>query len=263
MKKLLLLSLSVMLCSPVFSQTTESEKAMKEMMNSPEAAKLMEMMGSMMNAETRSVYKFPVTLNMRITDHENGKKDVTDIKYHVNATEQTFAFMGKDEKMGSDKAVMIVYDAKNSAMVMVDEKEKSFMAMNTKALEGMDFEKMMQQHSGKTTTKDIKCTKSGKSKTIQGYTSQEHVCIDEEKKSRAEVWVTDKLPVNISKAAKGTPWAMYVNGLDGMNGMMMQGKFYENGKLEAEMEVTEVNTKSDYNITMSKYKKMDMFGGGR
>lgn len=262
MKKLLVLLLSVLVVSTGFAQNAEAEKAMKEMMSGDNAAKLLEMMGNMMNAETRPVYKFPISMNLRITDYEKDKKDdVTDIKYHINSSEQTFAFIGKDEQRGANKKVMIIYDAKNSAMVMLDEKEQSYMAMNTKAFEGMDFEKMMKDHNGgKGSTPDIKCSKTGKTKTIQGYPCEEHVCVDKEKQSKAEVWVTDKVPVNIAKASKGTPFALYFSGLDDMKGMMMHGKFYEKNHLVAEMEVTTVDTKSDYSINLSKYKKSDMFG---
>lgn len=253
MKRLIVLSLSLLISYSSFSQKDKAEEGM---------AMLQQFMEGMANADTRSEYKFPIMMNMRITDYNGGKKkEETDVKYYINTTDDVLAFEGTDDK--SNKKVKIVYDAGKSTMIMVDESEKSYMAMSIKAFEAMDMQKMMQQHNGKASRENVKCNKSGKTKTIHGYTCEQMVCTDDENSGKIEVWMTDKIPVNIAKSAKSTPWAMYFNGLDGMNGMMMKADFYENDKLEASMNVTEVNTKSDYSVNMSKYSKMDMFGGGR
>lgn len=253
MKKLVILSLSLLVSAYSFAQQDKAEEGM---------AMLQQFMEGMANAETRSVYKFPITMNMHIVDYNGGKKkEEMDVKYHVNTDDDILAFVGKDDK--SNKQVTIVYDAGKSTMVMVDEAKKSYMAMSIKAFESMDMQKMMQQHSKKSARTDVKCNKSGKTKTIQGYACEQMVCTDSENDGKIEVWTTDKIPVNIAKSAKSTPWAMYFNGLDGMNGMMMKADFYEKGKLEASMNVTEVNTSSNYSVKMSELSKMDMFGGGR
>lgn len=253
MKKLLVLSLSLLIGYTVSAQKDKADESM---------AMLQQFMEGMANAETRTVYKFPLAMNLHIVDYNGGKKkEEMDVKYYANTSDNILAFEGKDDK--SNKEMTIVYDAGKSTMVMVDEAKKSYMAMSIKAFEAMDMQKMMQQYGGKSSNVDVKCNKSGKTKTIKGYACEELVCTDKENGSKAEVWVTDKIPVNIAKYSKSTPWGMYFQGLEGMNGMMMEAKLYEHDKLNATMEVTEVNTKSDFSVKMSNYTKMDMFGGGR
>lgn len=264
MKKLLILSVSLFAFSASSAQKDQVEKAMQEKYMKEHGndgmAKLQDFMANMSNAETRPVYKFPITMTMRITDYVKGvKKEPSDIKYHINATEETFAFVGKENKSGS-KEMVIVYDNKNNVMVMLDEQKRSYMAMNVNAF--MSAEMQARKAQGVTKgTSNLECSKSGKTKNIQGYLCEEYVCIDKEKDSKTEVWVTDKVPVNIAKSAKGQAWATYFHGLEGMNGMMMEGKFYEKGQLEATMEVTEMNEKANHSISLSSYKKTDMFGG--
>lgn len=253
MKRLLLLSVFSLSCINIYAQNDKAEDGM---------AMLQEFMEGMANAETRSVYQFPMSMNMHIVSYKNSsKKDEMDIKYYANTSDEILAFESKDK--GGKGEATIVYDPQKSTMVIVNDKEKSYMAMSIKSFEKMDMQKMMQQHGAGNEKHDIKCSKSGKTKTIQGYDCEQTVCVDKEDGSKAEVWVTDKLPINITKSAKNTPWGMYFNGLEGMNGMMMQGDFYKNDKLEASMNVTEINTKANHSVQLSKYKKMDMFGGAR
>lgn len=243
-----------------FAQKGQAEKAAQEKYAAESMAKLQEMMAGMNNAETRPAYIFPISMTMRVTEYKGGtKKDATDIKYHVNGAEETFAFAGMGNK-NADKNMMVVYDNKKSTMVMVDLQKKTYFAMNISAFKGM--EKQMSGNSSK--PDNIKCSKSGKTKSIQGYSCEEFVCVDNEKDSRGEVWVTDKIPVDIAQSFKGSPIAAFFDGIDGvagMKGMMMEGKFYEKGELQSSVEIVEINTKSNQSITLSNYKKTDMFGG--
>lgn len=259
MKNLLIASF-LLLSQLSFAQKGQAEKASQEKQSAEAMAKLQEMMAGMNNAETRPMYIFPIAMTMRITEYQGGtKKDATDIKYHVNGAEETFAFAGMGNK-NAGKDMMVVYDSKKSTMVMVDLQKKTYVAMNINAFKGM--EKQMGGNSGK--PENIKCSKSGKTKSIQGYSCEEFVCVDKERDSRAEVWVTDKIPVDIAQSFKGSPMAAFFNSVDGaggLKGMMMEGKFYEKGELKSGIEMVDIHTKSNQSITLSNYKKTDMFGG--
>ena len=139
---------------------------------------------------------------------------------------------------------------------MVAEKDKSYIAMNTKAIEDLGLDKMMQERG---TYSNVKCSKSGKTKTIKGYPCEEYVCVDEDNHTKTEAWVTNKMQVDFAKASGKSPWGKYFHGLDGMTGMIMQGKFYKNNQLEGSMEVVEVNEKSGYTINMGNYTKKDLY----
>lgn len=260
MKNLLIAS-CLLLSQLSFAQKGQTEKAIQEKQRAEGMAKLQEMMAGMSNAETRPVYKFQISMTMRVTEYKNGaKKEATDMKYHVNGAEETFAFVGNENK-SAGKEMTVVYDSKNSTMVMLDEQKKTYMAMNINAFKGM--EKQVGGTSGKAGN-NIKCNKTGKTKVIQGYLCEEYVCVDKEKDSRSEFWVTNKIPVDIAQSFKSSPIAAYfgkVDGMDGLSGMMMEGKFYEKGELKAGMEMIDVNEKSSHSIMLNNYKKTDMFGG--
>lgn len=259
MKNLLVASF-LLLSHLSFAQKGQTEKAMQEKQRAEGMAKLQEMMAGMNNAETRPVYKFPISMTMRVTEYKNGvKKEATDMKYHVNGAEETFAFVGRENKSGG-KEMMVVYDSKNSTMVMLDEQKKTYMAMNINAFKGMEKQMGGTSNVGN----NIKCSKTGKTKVIQGYLCQEYVCVDKEKDSRSEFWVTNKIPVDIAQSFKNSPIAAYFNKIDemdGLSGMMMEGKFYEKGELKAVMEMLNINEKSNQTVTLSNYKKTDMFSG--
>lgn len=258
MKNLLIVSF-MLLSQLSFAQKGQADKASQEKQSAEAMAKLQEMMAGIANAETRPVYIFPIAMTMRVTEYRGGaKKDATDIKYHVNGAEETFAFAGMGNK-NTDKNMMVVYDSKKSTMVMVDLQKKTYFAMNIST-----FKDMEQKMSGSNSKSDIKCSSSGKTKTIQGYSCEQFVCLDKQKDSRAELWVTDKIPVDIAQSFKGSPIAAFfdsIDGVAGMKGMMMEGKFYEKGELQSSIEIAEISTKSNQSITLSNYKKSDMFGG--
>lgn len=255
MKNLLIIS-CLLISQLSFAQKGQAEKSAKEKAAAESMAMLQEMMAGMTNAETRPVYVFPISMTMRVTEYKGGtKKEATDIKYHVNGTEETFAFAGFENE---GKDMMAVYDSKKSTMVMVDLKKKTYFAMNISAF------KDMEQKMGGGSKPDIKCSNTGKTKTIQGYSCQQYVCVDKQEDSKGELWVTDKIPVDIAQSFKGSPMAAFFDGIDGvagMKGMMMAGKFYEKGELQSSIEIAEINTKSNQSITLSNYKKSNMFGG--
>ena len=61
-------------------------------------------------------------------------------------------------------------------------------------------------------------------------------------------------------ALKGnSPMKYGFSGLDNMNGMLIEGKFYKKDKLEATIETTNIDTKANYSISLGTYKKQDMF----
>lgn len=258
MKNLLIAS-CLLVSQLTFAQKGQAEKTAQEKHTAESMAKLQEMMAGMNNAETRPVYIFPIAMTMRVTEYKSGtKKDATDIKYHVNGAEETFAFAGMGNK-NAGKDMMVVYDSKKSTMVMVDLQKKTYVAMNINAFKGME-----KQMGGNGSKSEVKCNKSGKTKSIQGYSCEEFVCVDKEKGSRAEVWVTDKIPVDIAQSFKGSPMSSFFNSIDGaggLKGMMMEGKFYEKGELKSGIEMVNINTKANQSVTLSNYKKTDMFSG--
>lgn len=233
------------------------DKQMKEH-GEPGMAKLQEFMDNMNNAKTKERYDFPMSFVMHMTSYDKGvKKDERDIHYYANGPEQLVAFDGTyaGNKEKSMKDSRVVYDNKNASMIMLNEKDKTYTAMNINAFRSKEM-----QEKAKNPGSNIDCKKTGNTKTIRGYACEEYVCVDEEKDTRSEMWVTNKIAVNMAGALKGnSPMKYGFSGLDNMNGMLIEGKFYKKDKLEATIETTNIDTKANYSISLGTYKKQDMF----
>lgn len=261
MKKLFAAAIALSCSTFLYAQQGHVEKAiedkyMKEHGNAG-LSKLQDFMDNMNNAVTQPVYTFPLAVTMHVTIYDKGaKKNETDMKYHISTADEAVGMSGSNMK-GGNKNMFMVYDNKNNSMLMLDEKRKSYTVMNINAFMSAE----MQANRGKNTGVNTKCTKTGKTKNIKGYTCEEYVCTDADKPdSKVEVWVTNKIPVKLSSAAKGQPWAGYYAALNGVVGMMMEGKVYKKDQLESTMDVTDVDEKSNLTVTLSNYTKNEMFG---
>lgn len=225
--------------------------------NAGNKQKGMDWMNNAMNGKTEDSYKFPINVKMHVTTYKGGeKKDENDMDYYLNTGAKYFGMKmtdnGKRKKSGD---MFVIYDFDNNSSIMINEDDKTYMAINLNAFMSAEA----QANRGKTTT-DGKykndCKKSGKSKTIQGYSCEEYECIDEDRNRRSEIWVTTKIPVDISQSFTRSPYA-YVS-TNKMTGMMMEGSFFKNDQIESKMEVTTVNQSANYNVTMSNYSKQGM-----
>ena len=262
MKKTIIIAASLFLVQYVYAQPGSgyARRAIEdkyEKDNAGNKQKGMDWLNNAMNGKTEEVYKFPLNVKMHMTTYKNGEvKDENDMDYYLNTGAKYFGARITDNNKRKNKSIMFtIYDYDNNSSIMIDENEKTYMAVNINTFMSAEA----QANRGKTTT-DGKykndCKKSGKSKTIQGYSCEEYVCIDEDRNRRSEIWVTTKIPVDISQSFMRSPYA-YVS-TNKMAGMMMEGSFYKNDQIESKMEVTSVNTSANYNVTMSDYKKQGM-----
>lgn len=260
MKNLLITSLLVFGVSTAFAQhgKSETEEAIRkkyEQDNAGYKQKGMDWMANAMNGKTDPQYEFPLFMNMHVTDYKNGeKKSENDMKFYVNSTNNTFAMrMGDDGKKKKKEEVLMIYDYKNNSMIMLNETEKTGMAMNINAFMSADAQAKRGQGAAGSKSGSTSCKKTGKSRTIQGYPCEEYVCVDEDRNTRSEIWITTKVHLDLSQSGSRSPWASYFGATSGLGGMMIEGNFYKNSQQEAKMEVTEINEHADMNVKMSDY----------
>lgn len=253
MKKIFLLfGFCFSIIQTVNAQHKQVHDAMEQKYGEPGLQKAEEWMSNMMNAKTESSYDFPIFMNMHITSYRKGKSEETDMAYYINTAKSNFATTSMGDKKGKD--MLMIYDMKNNSMLMLNTKDKTGMAININAV--MSGEQIKQREQGTNGKKDanISCKKIGKTKTIQGYACEQYICRDEDRNTRSEIWITDKVPVNIAKSGSKGPMAAYFGSVQGVGGMMMEGEFYKNDNLEAKMEVTKIDPKANKNVNMSDYK---------
>lgn len=225
--------------------------------NAGNKQKGMDWMNSAMNGKTEDNYKFPINIRMHMTTYKNGEmKDENDMDYYVNSGAKYFGVRMQDNnKRKKNEVMFMIYDFDNNSSVMINETEKTYMAINLNAFMSAEAQANRGKPSGDGKYKND-CKKSGKTKTIQGYSCDEYVCIDEDRNRRSEIWVTNKIPVDISQSFARSPYAYM--GTNKMAGMMMEGSFYKSDQIESKMEVTNVNQSANYNVKMSEYSKQGM-----
>lgn len=238
-----------------------AQDAAEKKYGQPGMDKLEGWMSKVANAKTEETYTFPLSITMHTTSYkDNEKKKEADVKYYISAAQNAVGFKGEEETGKKKKdASFIIYDHKNHSMVMLDEKEKTGMAMNLNAF--MSGEAIKKRDEGKTepVKSDVKCNKTGKTKTILGYKCEEYVCIDEDRNRRNELWITTKFSPGLSKASANNPWGAYFQSAEKLGGMMMEGIFYKNEHIESSMLVTEINEKADVQVKLVDYKMNEMF----
>lgn len=212
----------------------------------------------MMNGKTESSYSFPLMVNMHVTSYKDGeKRDESNIIYYLNGSQKYFGFKPVEDETKKKKKkkeeMFTIYDSKNNSMIMLNETDKTGMAININSFMSADAQARRGQGHDNGPVSDVKCTKSGKTKTIQGYPCIEYVCIDEERNRKTEAWVTTKLDIDISQSFARSPYAYLATGKN-TGGFLMEATHYKNNQVESKMEVTEVNTKADLTKTIADYK---------
>ena len=231
--------------------------AMYEKYGQPGAEKGADWMKNMMSGKVEPEYKFPVMVQMHTTSYKNGtKKDEMDMTYYLNSATNQFAMkMVEEKKRKKNEEMLIIYDYKSNSMIMLNETEKTGMAMNLNAFMSGENIKKREQGAGAASNDKgtTSCKKTGKSKMIRGYSCDEYICTDSERDTRSEVWVTNKLSFDIAQPNSRGPLAAYLGGAKGLGGMMMEGNFYKNDELEMKMETMDLNNAANKLVSTKDY----------
>lgn len=230
------------------------EKSMEEKHGNPGKDKLDAWMnGQLLNVKVEPSYSFPVSVTMHMTNYSNGeKKKESDIRYFFNTPQGLMGTSGGENSKKKKDEMFMIYDYKANAMIMLNVTDKTGMAMNLNAIKSKEqIEEREHNRPGSKPQSNTDCSKTGKIQTIQGYKCEEYVCIDKERNTRGEIWVTRELKPTSMSGMRNTP-ALWGNA-QAAGGMLMAGKFFKNGELDYSMEVTELNTNADYTVNTGDY----------
>jgi hypothetical protein len=256
MKRVLITSatlLSFMTCvaQPGSGYAHDAVRDKYEKDNAGYKQKGMDWMANAMNGKTEDVYSFNTSVKMHVTTYKDGEmKDENDIQYYLSNSDKYFGMNGMQGRRGNGEDMFIIYDNKNNSMVMLNDKEKSGMAMNVNSFMSKDA----QQHMGEGGEKpNIKCNKTGKTKTIQGHSCFEYVCIDADRNTKSEFWIATDIAIDISKSLRRGMFAGF-SSAEGAGGLMMEASHYKSDVLQSKMEVTEINKSANLTKTIADYK---------
>lgn len=247
MKKLLFI-LAIIGNISCFAQEKEAHDAM-EKYGEPGMEKMNEWLAGM-NGKVAPEYTFPMSVDMTMVNYRNHELTKPEqMTIYVNNDKGLFGTKMHDNKDKSQ--TFIVVDQESNNIVMLNEKEKTAMAINTQTFMATNNYKPSAQEK----TGTVDCKKTGKSKTIAGYPCEEYVCINNERDSRYEIFVTDKVKLDFTNNdGRNNPFAQYFKQVEDLGGMMMEGKFYEKDELQATVTVNRINTSANYTISTAGYK---------
>lgn len=210
----------------------------------------------LLNVDVADSYTFPTYVKMHITDYKNGKvKNESDLQYYFNAPGTIVGFKATDDNKKKKDEQFIIYDYIKNAMIMLNEKDKTGMAMNLNAFRSQESidRRNDQIKNGKQEKSSTKCKLTGKTKTIRGYSCSEYVCYDAENDTRIEAWVTSKISWSSQKMDARHPlWAYYKH--NGYSGMMLEGRNYKGDELTSVIEVLDINQAANYKVNTKEYE---------
>jgi len=257
---LLILAFMAVLATPdVLAQRRYVREAVHEKEYNEHGAagedKLNSWLGNVTNVKVARQYTFPMHLKMHTKSYgRNGKvKDEMDMDIYVNAAKSTTAVRLYEEKRGVQRPnAFSIYDYKNNSSVVFDLKKNTYMAFNFNAF--MSKENQTRRETGNARVNDhLSCKKTGRKKSIQGYTCYEFSCEDD-RGERHEYWIASQLPYTMSDALARTMRQRYTGNTDGMNGAILEEYDYKGDELIREMVVTELVPKENYSFATEDYK---------
>ncbi|AMQ57328.1 DUF4412 domain-containing protein [Algoriphagus sanaruensis] len=224
--------------------------------------------GMFQPAKTASSYSFEGFMVMQVisTDKKGKSEDPAQIKYLMTKDPQLMAMQFEDPK-SKGTATTTIMDTQNQAVVILMEEDgnKSSIAMK------MDFDKMQDQVDQEVETQvadnSYTLTKTGKTKTILGYTCEEYLITTED--GKGIYWVTEK-PISgismfspqsnpmVSNKTMDRYQSMFSNAPEGT---FMEMTFTDNDGSVTHMEVIQLEPNQPRTIQMSNYP--NLMAGGR
>lgn len=222
-----------------------------------EASGSVGLFGGQSDAQIKDSYTFDhrVSMTMEMTDKKGEKGQAQQMQMYFSDSEPEIGIRTMQDGMNS----LMVMDIGNKVMVMLMDVGGSKMLMTIP----LDDE-MLNDDTDEAKVDDFKITKTGRTKTILGYTCDEYVAEDDENNS--VFWVTTDEDFGISKAFAGMAAASKKadNGVpkDAPAGMMMEmtSTSKKHPKEEMKLTVTEVKKNISETISTKGYSKMG-FGG--
>lgn len=208
------------------------------------------------NVPYESNYDFDAYMRIELSEFNKNEKlkesNVYDTHLHKASADYAMIFKENDDR------TTIIFDTKNSAMLILTDSdgEHTGMAM------GIDPETMKEEVEASAEESDIstyKPYKTGKTKTILGYSCDEYL-VDEET-SEAHMWVSEKLGREVKREMLknqqtfGTMF-YYAAYLDGM--VMEYDQLDKESGERTVMQITEIDLNRSHSISTRSYAVLTM-----
>ena len=221
----------------------------------------MDALGLSGNVDYEENYSFDAFIQMEVSEYNKNQKLKDKMMYdsYINkeAVDYAMVFTDKDTKS------TIIFDTKNSAMLILSESDgdKTGFAMGIDPEDLADEVEEQVEESG---VDSYAPYKTGKTKTILGYSCDEYLVEDES--SEAHMWVSEKLGKQVRREMlnnQQTFGAAFYHAAY-MNGMVMEYDFLEkDGGDRTVMVVTDIDLNRSNTISTRNYSVMSMKGSSQ
>jgi hypothetical protein len=244
------------------AQEKAEEKAEEEAEERTEAAfgseAMMSAMGLTGNVEHEDVYHFDAYIQMELTTYKkNGKLDDQVLYDNYVAKEAAdYAMEFKDK----DATSTIIFDTKNSAMLILSESdgEKTGFATTIDPEAMAEMAADYAEEEAETDMDSYRPIKTGKTKTILGYSCDEYMV--KEDGTEVHMWVSEKLGKEVRKEWMGnkqTFGSMFVHAY-AMNGMVLEYDVMDEDGAKSVMQVTKIDLNHSHKVNTNGYTIMSM-----
>lgn len=216
----------------------------------------MDALGLSGNVDYESNYKFDAYFQMEVSEYKKNEKlkDKTVYDSYINQDALDYAMVFTDKNSTST----ILFDSKNSAMLILSDSdgEKSGFAM------GLDPEVLaekVEEYADESEADLYKAYKTGKTKTILGYSCDEYLVEDENSESR--MWASEKLQKQVNREIfnnQQTFGSSFYH-VAHLNGMVLEYDHLDKNDGErVVMVVTDIDLNRSHSISTRSYAVMTM-----
>ena len=218
----------------------------------------MDAMGLTGNVDYEDNYSFDAFIQMEVSEFNKNQKLKDKMMYdsYINkdAVDYAMVFTDKDTKS------TIIFDTKNSAMLILSDSdgERTGFAMG---IDPEDMAEKIEEQAEKSGVDSYAPYKTGKTKTILGYSCDEYLVDDES--SEVHMWASEKLGKQVRREMfnnQQTFGALFYHAAY-MNGMVMEYDITQKDKGERTvMVVTDIDLNRSNTISTGNYTVMSMKG---
>ena len=218
---------------------------------------IMNAMGMSGNVDHEEVYDFDAYIQMELTSYKkNGDLDekmLYDNYLHKEAADYAMVF-----RDGANMST-IIFDSKNSAMLILSDSdgEKTGFATSIDP-EALEEEYAEMEEEEEVDMDSYKPYKTGRTKTILGYSCDEYMVKDEG--GEVHMWVSEQLGKEVRKEwmnNKQTFGTMFMHA-NTMNGAVLEYDFVDDEGAKSVMQVTDLDLNHSHKVDTRGYTIMSM-----
>lgn len=217
---------------------------------------IMNAMGMTGNVDHEEVYDFDAYIQMELTTFKkNGDLDnkvLYDNYLHKEAADYAMVFKDKGDQS------TIIFDTKNSAMLILTESDGEKTGFATSIDPEAMAEEIEDYEEEEADLDSYRPYKTGKTKTIMGYSCDEYMVEDEG--AEVHMWVSEELGKEIRKEwmkNQQTFGALFLHA-QAMNGMVLEYDLVDADGEKSVMQVTDLDLNHSHKIDTRGYTIMSM-----